>query len=69
MHIIRFTQFFQIRINKTLPFLFLTNANLHTHFQTRIAVGGLHAMPTCPDATDQGFHFSDTARKLKATRS
>ena len=41
MHIIRITQFFfhWLRIPKTLPYLFLPNANLNHDFQKRIAFG------------------------------
>ena len=38
MHIIRFTQFFQLTNPKTLPFLFLPDANLNPDFQKRIAI-------------------------------
>ena len=35
----RLTQFFQLRIPKTIPFLFLWNANLKPDFQKCIAFG------------------------------
>jgi hypothetical protein len=40
MHIIKFTQLFQMTKNsKTLPFLLLPDANLNPDFQKHIAVG------------------------------
>jgi hypothetical protein len=41
MHIIRFTQFFQLTNPKTLPFLFLPDANLNPDFQKPMAIAEL----------------------------
>jgi len=58
MHIIRFTQFFQLRIPKTALFLFLTNANLHIHFQKCFAFGGFQATSTCTGRSNAQTTYS-----------
>jgi hypothetical protein len=47
MHILRFTQSFQLRIPKTLPFLLLPNVNLNPDFQERITLGRFQTILTC----------------------
>ena len=46
MHIIKFTQLFQLNKNSKHLTFFLPNANLNSDFHTCIAIGGFHATPT-----------------------
>ena len=65
--IIRFTQFFQLRIPKTLPFLFLPNANLNPDFEKRITAGGFQATSTCPGKSNDRQTSAFAGHRLHTT--